>query len=94
MKRMAEILPRFLRAAIARWALAVVAFSLILVFSDRLKKSNLCGWWGTNCGKTQGWQWCRFVTELRRLGKNKFIELAASPLQMLAVGGAHPKHRR
>ena len=32
--------------------------------------------------------------EIWHLCKNKFIRLAASPLHKLAVGGAHPKHRR
>ena len=35
-----------------------------------------------------------FYDEIWLLGKNKFIRLAASPLHSLAVGGAHPKHRR
>ena len=88
-KRMAEILSRFLRAAIARWTLAGVVFpypSTIFQPSDNKRFTEGC--------MMQGRRWRRFAAGLRRLGKNKFIEPAVSPLQRLAIGGANSKHRR
>lgn len=81
-KRMAEIRSRFLRAAIARWTLAGVVFpypSTIFQPSDNKRF--------TEGGMKQGRRWCCLATELRRLGKNKFIEPAAPPLHRLPLAG-------
>lgn len=93
-KRMAEILSRFLRAAIARWTLAGVVFSYVFGFFHPFDDKRFTGLDGNICGRPYVWQSWRHAIGLRRLGKNKFIEPAASSLHRLAVGGANPKHRR
>lgn len=105
MKLLKDIMPRFLRAASVKPTLAaeVLAFepnNLVRcwIIISNLRSANQSG---ESCGKSQGRQVRRMATEIRKMGKNKFIRTLSPQWKRLPfagrirnIGGETTRHPR
>ena len=106
MKRLNEILTRFLRAANVRWTCYGIVSSFTPYPTTVIKYLTFSNFTEFNqseesCGKSQGRQVRRMATEIRKMGKNKFIRTLSPQWKRLPfagrirnIGGETTRHPR